>query len=251
MSSLPVTVIVSASLLGAVLLGARLRPLLPERHLSSDSKDAVKLALGLVATMTALILGLLVSSAKETYDTARSEVMQMAAKLSYLDRMLALYGPEAADTRAQLHDAIAEAVRAMWPDEPNVPPRLTPDTQVGDALYVAVHRLKPNDDTHQDIKAQAVATMGEVAQLRILLVVQSAQTLSTPLLIAVVGWLVIIFLGFSVVAPPNATATLAMIAAALSVAGAIYLILELGQPFGGMIRIESEPMRRALGAMAK
>ena len=110
-------------------LGSRIRRLLPEHHLSGDSKEAVKLAMGLVTTMTALILGLLVSSAKNTYDTARSEVMQMATKVAYIDRMLALYGPEANDTRRQLHDAIVEAVRGMWPEEKSVPAKLEPDTR--------------------------------------------------------------------------------------------------------------------------
>src|SRR5205823_13155585 len=87
---------------------------LPEDHLSADSKDAVKLAMGLVATMTALVLGLLVSSAKGTYDTARSEVIQMAAKVAFLDRVLALYGPEAADARGELRAAVTDAARRIW-----------------------------------------------------------------------------------------------------------------------------------------
>lgn len=87
--------IVFGCLIGAVLLGRTLRRLLPEGHLAADSRDAIKLAMGLVATMSALVLGLLVSSAKGSYDTERSEVIQMAAKVAFLDRVLAIYGPEA------------------------------------------------------------------------------------------------------------------------------------------------------------
>jgi len=104
-------------LVGVALLGRRVRRYLPEEHLSADSRDAVKLAMGLVATMTALLLGLLVSSAKGTYDTVRSEVMQMASKVAFLDRVLALYGPEAATARSECRDAVADAVRRMWPGE--------------------------------------------------------------------------------------------------------------------------------------
>src|SRR5436190_16324862 len=118
-------------LVGAALLGRRVRRYLPENHLSADSKDAVKLAMGLVATMTALVLGLLVSSAKGTYDTARSEVIQMAAKIAFLDRVLGLYGPEAAEARAGIHEAVQEAVRQMWPEEAGVPAHLAPDTRAG------------------------------------------------------------------------------------------------------------------------
>src|SRR5213078_2957282 len=111
-------------LVGAALLGRRVRRYLPENHLSADSKDAVKLAMGLVATMTALVLGLLVSSAKGTYDTARSEVIQMAAKIAFLDRVLALYGPEAAEARGELRAAVAAAVQRLWPTDRNRPGQL-------------------------------------------------------------------------------------------------------------------------------
>src|SRR5437764_6095723 len=121
-----VSVILFVCLVGAAWLGRRVRRYLPENHLSADSKDAVKLAMGLVATMTALVLGLLVSSAKGTYDTARSEVIQMAAKIAFLDRVLGLYGPEAADARAGFHAAVEEAVREIWPDEAGVPAQLAP-----------------------------------------------------------------------------------------------------------------------------
>src|SRR5215470_740167 len=106
--------ILFACLVCAALLGRRARRYLPEDHLSADSKDAVKLAMGLVATMTALVLGLLVSSAKEAYDTKRSEVIQMAAKVAFLDRVLNLYGPEAAQARVELRDIIADSVRRIW-----------------------------------------------------------------------------------------------------------------------------------------
>src|SRR5213596_376485 len=123
--------IVFGCLVGAVLLGRALRRLLPEDHLTADSRDTIKLAMGLVATMTALVLGLLVSSAKGAYDTKRSEVIQMAAKVAFLDRVLGLYGQEAAEARASFHKAVEEAVRQMWPEEARVSARLAPDTRAG------------------------------------------------------------------------------------------------------------------------
>src|SRR5213593_3513060 len=113
--------IVFVCLVGTVLLGRILRRILPEHHLSADSRDAVKLAMGLVATMAALVLGLLVSSAKGSYDTERSEVIQMAAKVAFFDRLLAIYGPEAADARARFHEAAEGAVRQIWPAEARLP----------------------------------------------------------------------------------------------------------------------------------
>src|SRR5881396_3227809 len=135
------SLIVFGCLAGAVLLGRALRRVLPEDHLSADSRDAVKLAMGLVATMTALVLGLLVSSAKGTYDTARSEVIQMAAKVAFLDRALALYGPETTEARGELRAAVTNAVRRIWPTDQNEPAQLAPNQQAGDALYLAFQRV--------------------------------------------------------------------------------------------------------------
>ncbi len=238
-------------LVGAALLGRRVRRYLPENHLSADSKDAVKLAMGLVATMTALVLGLLVSSAKGTYDTARSEVIQMAAKIAFLDRVLGLYGPEAADARVEFRAAIAEAVQRMWPSERSKSAQLAPNQQVADAFYEAIQRLSPRDDTQRALKTEAANLMVDLAQLRSLLIAQSIPSISIPMLIILVSWLVVIFLGFSVLAPPNATTTVALIASAFSVACAIFLILELDQPFGGLIRIPSQPMVNVLSHLAK
>jgi hypothetical protein len=223
----------------------------PEAHLSADSRDSVKLAMGLVATMTALVLGLLVSSAKGTYDTARSEVIQMAAKVAFLDRVLALYGPEAAEARTELRAAIIDAVQRIWPGDRSGPAQLAPNEQAGDALYITVQRLSPHDDAQRTLKAQLATLMVDLGQLRSLLVAQSIPSISKPMLIILVSWLVVIFFGFSLLAPPNPTTMLALVASAFSVACAIFLILELDQPFGGLIHIPSESLTNVLSHLEK
>jgi hypothetical protein len=243
--------IVFGCLIGAVLVGRILRRILPESHLTADSRDVVKLAMGLVATMAALVLGLLVSSAKGSYDTERSEVIQMAAKVAFLDRVLSIYGPEAVEARAPFHEAVEKAVRQIWPEEASAPAHLDPNTQEGNVVYSAVQGLSPHDETQRKLKEQATTIATELGQLRSLLAAQSVASISTPMLIILVSWLVVIFLGFSVLAPPNATVILALMVSGLAVAGAIFLILELDQPFGGLIRISSEPMLNALHQFAK
>jgi len=243
--------IVFGCLVGAVLLGRALRRLLPEAHLTADSKDAIKLAMGLVATMSALILGLLVSSAKGSYDTERSEVIQMAAKIAFLDRVLDIYGPEASEARTRFHEAATQAVQRMWPGQVGQPARLAPNMQAGNVVYGAVQALSPHDDTQRKLKDQATTLATDLGQLRSLLVAQSVPSISTPMLIILVSWLVVIFVGFSVLAPPNVTTMLALTISALAVSGAIFLILELDQPFDGVIRISSEPMLNALHQFAK
>jgi hypothetical protein len=243
--------IVFGCLVAAVLFGRLIRRLLPDEHLAAESRDGIKLALGLVSTMSALVLGLLVSSAKSSYDTERSEVIQMAAKVAFLDRVLATYGPEAADARTRFHDSVKDAVKRMWPEEAGLPVRLAPNTQTGNALYIAVQNLSPRDDTQRKLKDQAASVATDLGQLRSLLQAQSVPSISKPMLIILVSWLVIIFLGFSVLAPSNPTVMFAFIISAVAVSGAIFLILELDQPFGGFLRISSEPMVNALGQPAK
>jgi len=243
--------IVFGCLVGAVLLGMSLRRLLPEHHLSADSRDVIKLAIGLIATMSALVLGLLVSSAKASYDTERSEVIQMAAKVSFLDRLLSVYGSEAADARAQLRATVAEGVQRMWPGEATALANLTPNKETGNTTYAAIQALLPNNDVQRSLKTQAGTVAADLGQIRSLLVAQSVPSISKPMLIVLVSWLAIIFLGFSALAPPNATAAIALMISALAVSGAIFLILELDEPFGGLIRISSEPLLNALHQLSK
>ena len=238
--------VVFGCLVGAILLGRIFRRLLPEDHLTSDSRDTVKLAMGLVATMSALVLGLLVSSAKGSYDTERSEVIQMAAKVAFFNRILTAYGPEAAPARAQVREVLEQAVGHVWHAEMRTPGQPAPSTSAGDLAYVAVQQLSADNDVQRSLKAQALSQLTDLAQLRFLLMAQSVPSISTPMLIILVSWLVIIFFGFTVVAPPNATTVLALVVSAFAVSGAIFLILELDQPFGGMIHISSEPMLNAL-----
>ena len=243
--------IVFGCLLGAVLVGRTLRSFLPQAHLSSESKDAMKLAIGLVATMSALVLGLLVSSAKGAYDTERSEVILMASKVTFLGRVLNAYGPEAAGVHALLRNSMGEAIQKMWPGQMRRPTDRNPDVQAGNLAYAALQQLSPQSEMQKVLKSEATKLAAEVAETRSLLTAQSAPSVSQPMLIILVSWLVVIFVGFSVLAPPNASTVFALMISALAVSGAIFLILELDQPFGGLIGISSEPMLNAFHQLSQ
>jgi hypothetical protein len=240
-----------ACLLAAVWIGMWIRHFLPQHHLSPDSRDTVKLAMGLVATMSALLLGLLVNSAKTSYETTRIQVIQVASKFALLDRMLAIYGPPAAEVRGELHALIKESTRRMWPDGADTPAQSKPKPEIGNVFYLALLRLEARDDSERTLKAQAVNLTLEIGQVRSLMQAESTPSISKPMLIVVVLWLVMIFLGFSLIAPPNATANFALIASALCAAGAIFLILELDRPFDGVMRISSEPLLNVLRQFGK
>jgi hypothetical protein len=246
-----ISLIIFGCIVGAVLIGRALRRLLSEDQLSADTKETVKLAMGLVATMSALVLGLLVSSAKGSYDTVKSEVIQMTAKVVFLDRVLTGYGPEATGARARLREACKETVDRVWPRDASTSMDLAPNTQAGNAVYLAIQDLTPQNDLQRSLKAQATTLAVEMGQLRTLLVAQSVPSISKPMLVVLISWLAVIFLSFSLLAPRNATATLALMVSALSVVAAIFLILELDRPLGGLLRISYEPMLRALNQLAK
>jgi hypothetical protein len=246
-----IALVLFVGLVSVTLVGGRLRRELPAEQLSVESKDAVKLALGLVATMTAILLGLLISSAKSAFDTTQSEVTQMAAKVALLDRVLGLYGPETAEARRAFRDAIAEGIRRTWPAERSGPVRLDPNQQMGDAVYAAISHLTPRDDAQRALKTQAANLMVQLAELRALLQAQAVSSVSKPLLIALIVWLVVIFFGFSLLAPANATTIFAMIAGAFSVACAVWIILDLNYPFAGIVRIPSDRMINTLNHLAK
>jgi hypothetical protein len=250
MNSVFAALIVFGCFLGAISLGIALRRVLPKHHLSTESGAAVQLAMGLVGTMTALVLGLLVGSATNAYDTKRTEVIQMAAKVAFLDRVLAAYGPEAAEARSHFRETVKQGVERMWRSAP-VPPRTRLLTSSQVIVCIVIERLSPRGDTQVSLKTQATDAAVQLGELRSLFAAQSITSVSKPLLIILVSWLVVMLISFSLFAPTNATVISALIVSALSLSGAILLILELYQPFGGVIRISSEPMRNALDQFEK
>ena len=242
-----ISVITLVLLIAAVVAGMRFS----EESFGKSTRDTVKLATGLVATMSALVLGLLVSSAKASYDTVRNEVIDMSAKAVFLDRVLAEYGPEAASARARLRDVIEENIDRMWPRKSKRSADLSLNTAAGNAVYLAIQGLAPKDEAQRNLKAEAMNGIVDLGKIRTLLVTQSVPSVSKLMLAVVISWLMIIFFSFSMLAPTNAPAITALVVSALSVCGAIFLILELDSPFGGLIGLSSQPMRNALQQMVK
>ena len=238
-----------ACVFGAAATAMLVRNALPKHHLNEETKDSVKLAMGLVATMAALVLGLLVASAKESYDTQRGEVIQMAGKVAFLDRMLAHYGPESAEARAMLRRAVEVAITRIWAENqrPNAP--VAAPAAGGEAFFDALQNLAPQNDAQRTLKAQALAMAADLGQMRWLLFEQAGSSISTPLVVIVVFWLAILFFSFGLFGPSNPTAVAALVVAALSVSASIFLILELDQPFSGFVQISNRPVLNALSQL--
>jgi len=251
MSPLEISCLVFACVFGGGLLGLALRLVLPSHHLSTESKDLVKLGMGLVGTMAALVLGLLVASAKGSYDTQSSEVVQMSANLMLLDRALAHYGPEAKETRDLLKMAASRMLGQLWPPTTAAPASAEPRATGGEVLYDKLQALSPQNDLQRAVQAQALSFGLAIGQTRWLLFEQRGSSLSMPLLIVVVFWLTIIFVSFGLFAPANGTVIATLFVCGLSVSGALYLVLELDQPFSGLIRISDAPLRNAIAHLGE
>jgi hypothetical protein len=251
MNPITISVIVFACLFLGALVGRWLRSALPEHHVAADSKDSVKFGVGLIGTMAALLLGLLVASAKSSFDTKNEELTQMAAKISFLDRVLAHFGPEASDARELLRRSVAGMIERIWPTQRSETAQLDPAASSGEMLYDSLHKLSPHNDEQTALKNQALGLAMDIGQVRWLLLAQQTSTISTPMLVVVIFWLSSVFVSFGLFAPANVTVVATQLLCALSIAGAIFLVLELDQPFGGMIHISSTPMRSDLEHLGK
>ena len=250
MSSITISFIVFACVFGGALLGILLRAVLPQDHLSAESKDIVKLGMGLVGTMAALVLGLLVASAKGSYDAQIAELTQGSTNILLLDRLLAQYGPETKEARALLRAAVVRVLDQTWPKSgasaSGLPPAASAET-----LYGKIQGLSPKDDAQRSLQSQALSLALDLRKTRWLMYEQETESVALPLLVILVLWLTIIFISFGLFAPFNATVVSSLFASALSVSGAIFLILDMDRPYSGLIQISSAPLRFALAHLGQ
>jgi hypothetical protein len=245
-----ISAIVFGCAFGGALLGMWLRARLPAQHLTDETKDVVKLGVGLIGTMAALVLGLLVASAKSSWDQRRGELTQMAANTILLDRELAHYGPETGNIRGLLKVAVAKMIDETWARN-GAAGGLDALPVRGEPLFDKIQDLTPRTDAQRTLQSQAESMAISLGQTRWLLFEQSGSSISTPFLVVVIFWLTILFVSFGMFAPLNRIVVIAMVVSAISVAGAIFLILELDHPFSGLIQISSVPLERALTVLGR
>jgi hypothetical protein len=248
MEPIALSSIVLLCVFGGALFGVLIRRRLPGHHLSEASKDTVKLATGVIATMAALVLGLLVSSAKGSFDRMSDELTQAAVKVIELDHALRNFGPEAQPIRHTLYEHYRAAIDALATgDRSLIEQRQAAGTTASiGGLQSAIRALAPQNDAQRETRARALSLAEESSANRWLLVLQRHTSVSMPMVVVVVTWLTLIFVGFGLFAPANGTVVTALLLCATSVAGALFLILEMDDPFGGIVRLSDVPMRRAL-----
>jgi hypothetical protein len=251
MSPISLSLGACACVFGGTFLGMFLRSRLPGHHLSGDTKDVVRLGTGLIGTMAALVLGLLIASANSTYDTQSGQVRQLTANIVLLDFTLAQYGPETDSLRNVLRHAVATLADRIWRESSSDPGRAETFEASAAALsfYDEILKLSPRNEAQRSLQARAIDASNEPAKTRLLLFAKTGGSIPMPFLVVLISWLTIIFASFSLFADNNATTIAALGLFALSASAAIFLILELSQPFTGLMMISSGPLRNALGPM--
>jgi hypothetical protein len=248
-----IALVVLAVVFCSALLGILLRRILPAKHLTDETKSVVILATGVVGTLTALVLGLLIAAANNSFNTKNEEVLLMAADVIQIDHLLRRYGPEAENLRVLLRRHTEMKIQDLFPEGASPRPNLQNPRTVAllEELQDKLVALDSSDAKQRWLQSQALQLVSAIAGARWLLVEQNTIGIAVPLLILVVVWLTLLFLSFGLFAPPNGIAVTAFFLCALAAAGAIEMTLDLNAPFRGLIRISSKPMKDALAEISR
>jgi len=245
-----ISLTVFACTFGGALLGLWLHSVLPQHHINDASKDTIKVGIALIATMTALVLGLVTASAKNSFDSVEAGVQQTAIDALTLDRSLAQYGTETKMIRTGLLLALAARLDMIWPQDSSSRANLDPMQSGGavraEGLMRAIRNLQPGNDTQRALQSEAVNQAETLLKARWLLLASMSSSIPVYFLIILVFWLTITFTSFGLFAPKNATVVTVLFVCALSVSSAIFLVLEMDGPFEGLLRASPEPLRLAL-----
>jgi hypothetical protein len=249
-SSLLVSLGVFAAIMVAVLAGLLLRAALPAHHTSDASKDVIKIGMGLVVTLSAMVLGLLVASAKSTYNTKAEEIDESATRVILLDHSLRQYGEETKPIRELLRNVIASKVALKWVEEEGEIEQGRPAaTRNIDEAQRMIGSLSPANEVQRAAQSEALQILSNLAHTRWLLVTQKGSSIPLPFLVVLVFWFVVIFGSMSLLAPRNGTVYAVIVVCALSVSSAIFLIMELDTPFEGLLQISDAPLQSAINQL--
>jgi len=225
----------------------------PAEYQASESKDVVRLAMGLVVTTVAIALGLLVGSAKSFYDTQNAEIAQLAGNYVLLDRMLSQYGPDAKDARSALRTVLDHQISAQEKllGSSDVYSDIKSGAVVGESILNKIHALSPKDDDQRFFKQQSLNLEVQLGQLRWLMYAQNAVPFPSFLLVMLIAWLIVLFVSFGIFAPRNPLVLAGLLASSVAICGAVLLILEMYHPQSGLIRVSDAPLRAAMQQLGR
>lgn len=234
-------------------LGLRLASLLPVEHLTTGARTSAQIGISMLATLAALVLGLMTSSAKSSFDERRHEIVRVATSIVLLDQALAAYGDGAQAGRQEVRAMLEMTIRRVAPTG-NVTAQefRTPLSNINliTHLQSTILAMTPANDAQRWFQSRALVLASELQQ-RVLTVEQGDHSMPTPVLIVVTAWIVLLFIGLGVFAVTNRAVIVALGFCALAFAGSIFLILELDTPYSGIIGISSQPLLDAASEVGR
>ncbi|KAA1014926.1 DUF4239 domain-containing protein [Paraburkholderia panacisoli] len=261
MSEVGSALLVFALLLMATGIGVWVRPLLPEEHKAHETVQLIQLVIGMLVTFAALVLGLLTASAKSSFDTVSNDLRTFAADLIEFDTTMRELGSDTDQSRHLLRQYAAAAIASTWPQEPAPSGEYPKDigtqdntqklenVRLGDMLTAVgreLRQVQTHDSLQQRALEDALTQYRRVVDARWKIIEEAHSSISQPFFKTLTFWLGVIFLSFGLIAPRNTLALVTISLGAVSIASAIYVIVDLDTPFSGPIVISSSPMRDAL-----
>ena len=251
MNATIIGLVVAGCIFGGAVVGLLLHRVLPERHLTKDTTDVVRLATGMLSVLASLVLGLLIATAKSSYDSTDHAVRAYAAELILLDETLRDFGSDAAAAREALRRYTAIVLARTWPEH-GPRPLFRENQQAGSLLEgvrESIRALRPVDEGQKWLADQALQESTSLLRQRWLMIEEAGPTVQPVVVAILVCWVTLIFTSFGINAPRNATVLATMLVCSLAIGAAIFLILEMDTPFDGVLSISPKPMRNALAYM--
>ena len=224
---------------------------LPGTRLNQETREVVRLGTGLLVTLAAVLISLMIASAKNSYDTQDAHFRQLSAHLVLADQLLSRYGPEAAEIRKLMRQAVPAAIDRIWHEKATSSPQSNAFSanSLAEQFNDAVDRLTPATDTQRAIKARILEASAAIANTRLMMFADGDNPILTPFLLILIFWLTVIFTSFGLFVEPGPVAVTALLVFALSVSSALFLIADLSQPYAGLMQISREPLRTVLSPL--
>ena len=215
--------------------------------LTQATHDAVKIGIGVIVVLSALVLGLLIASAKNNFDTAGRDLKRFSTEAVLLDRTLRAYGPEGASARNTLQRYIERALAGTWPTGKRA--EVVADPEAERMIYElqdSILALTPQNSRQRALNEELRGEVRRFIELRWILVEEATPSLNIPLLGVVVVWLSLVFASFGYNAPRNRVVIITFVLCAACIGGAMFLILQMDRPFEGLIKVSPAPLEKAL-----
>jgi ABC-type amino acid transport system permease subunit len=235
-----------AAVFSGVVIGRFAARRLPRHHLSAETQSAVTVSVAVIGTLSALVLGLMISAANTSFSARSDEVRQLSLQLIRIDRNLRRYGPEAEDARAKLRAWATAKTQQLFPEKGQPSPSSETTIQMLENVQDALLVLTPKDERQKYLQTLCVTLSSNLIQARWSLEARSGHSIPVPFLVLLIFWLAIVFASFGLFAPANHTTMAALLLCTLAVSGGIALIEDLDNPGSGFIHLPSDSMRRAL-----